>query len=910
MKSLLFAALLGATQPFLVAAQSVLNPSGCVSTNYVSTMNYFPEQTSADYSTKWSVVYNNHYKTVSVTLASGIRTYQLIQCFTDAAQNTLAINAAPACESSSGCFRYQLPIRASTVHDPVLLGFFDELGSLALVDAGNIVAPVSPCYEAKTNFNPVAAFTTVANQNINVPINTETTLLARAEYVEFISIFINREGWANYIVGRFVQSYEIQTALLRSKVPSTLSKPNVVWIQSISSTGVVSFRNDAWLKQVMDDALVTLSSFGSADRTTSDNTFATYMVEADIVVVETPSLTSSSAMIQRLGLSTSGSYKFLTPSRTYIYQVDKIKSALSVSSDFLEHAAVAPDLLLSDVLSAVSHHSTRVNVAPWNTVKRTYLRFASDFPKVPAALTDQHRDQCSIPDGRVRTDDINDIRASILVGLKSESVNPQTAIVTYDPQTDYFPQKVKPEHSGHFSVNYHLNWKLVRNLNRVAALGTNSHRADTILIMKGTPAPNANILPWAVRVMIPVERVGFQSSTDSALALLLKKTHTTTAARAPIACIIHLRSTGKIINFPFSDPSSVEAISDVVFTGSSTGSTKNVISTATSDLGLLGRAEWLFFMATFYNLEVSASTTFAEIRTRYYCVLTKGDARNAQSTKPRVVELGYSTFGGVSWTFSRASYQTSAIAAAGGIVANNDPQNSAYLPNLSTGQATRFTDIAAVKAALRDVDIIIDVTYIASNTGATPSTFAQVLSNVGLAASDVAGKKWFRYDKTMDDGGFSDYFARATVEVDAYLEDLISMFHPESLPQHVRFFYRDMVNNEGINRVTGAECPYQGTGDLPVSVSSEISNPVAHLSVCVTTCAQRYNEQYCREDNCIWSNGLCIAITPAPVVVPAPVTPSDLVPAGVCYLILSILFFSFQQKQQFKTGCLWYHSTY
>eukprot|EP01060_Flectonema_neradi_P032312 TRINITY_DN510_c3_g1_i1.p1 TRINITY_DN510_c3_g1~~TRINITY_DN510_c3_g1_i1.p1 ORF type:complete len:1076 (+),score=234.92 TRINITY_DN510_c3_g1_i1:72-3299(+) len=892
MKSLLIAALLGATQ-----VSAFMNQAGCVKLDtgktFDATIDYFPEKTVAGYSTKWEVEYATHYKTV--TLVGLGKTYQLVQCFEDATANAASIANAPACEAAAGCYRYQIPITAASVTDSEVLGFFDELGILDRVDASGINTPVSPCYVAKTNtFNPVATFSIAPADNsqvdysttISMPLNQETTILARAEYAEFVSVFTNKEGWANYIVSRVVQSSEIQSSLLTSRLPADAAKPAAVWIKSISDTGVASFRSDAWLKQLMDTAKVTLLSFESQDLARTDAAFTTFMTDADVVIVETPSLTSSAALIEKLGLSTTTTtYKFITSSTNYIFQVDKIKSSTSISSDFVEHAIVAPDLLLSDILSAVSHHSTRVSVAPWNTVKRVYLRLASELPRVPDVLTDQHKAQCSIADGRVRPDGISEIRASVLVGLNSVISNLQSPVTAFDATTDYFPQKVRPKYAEHFSVTYHLNWKLVRNLN-TARTASNPHRADTILIMKGTHAPSTDILPWAVRIYIPVEKVGFASSTDYAIALLLKRLHTGTAGKAPIPCVLHLRSTNQVIDMPWGNNAPAEAISDVVF--SSTASDKNVMSTATSERGLLERAEWLFFFSAFYNLESSASSTFSEILTRYFCVQAKGDSRNSMSTKPRVVVLSY--WNGA-YTFSRAHYQIEAITTAGGIVANEDPQNSAYLPNLQPGVGTTFNDIDSFKAALVDVDIIIGTIYLSTNTATTPATFDEILAKIGLTQADLTGKQWFQYDKRMDDAGYSDYFTRATVEVDAYLEDYISMFHPGSLPNHERFFFRDMFNNEAVVPVTKEQCPYQGDGALPVDVSAEVATPIAHLSVCITQCTERYNQQYCQQgDRCVWENDACVpAATPAPDTpvpstlvpsAPVPVPAEDLVPAG------------------------------
>ncbi len=181
---------------------------------------------------------------------------------------------------------------------------------------------------------------------------------------------------------------------------------------------------------------------------------------------------------------------------------------------------------------------------------------------------------------------------------------------------------------------------------------------------------------------------------------------------------------------------------------------------------LLGRAEWIKFVAAFYDKSELADSIFNDIENRY---LSIADKAMEQNEKPS-------------------------------ILSGSDFRGTWYLPGGQSYMANMYKDAGAGYFYSKD-----------KNTGSLAFTFESVLNNF------IAADYWFgvqchtfkelkeldvRYDyftafrkrqvyhfnKRRNDTGGNDFWESAIAHPDLLLADVIKILHPELLPQHELFY--------------------------------------------------------------------------------------------------------------------------
>jgi iron complex transport system substrate-binding protein len=187
----------------------------------------------------------------------------------------------------------------------------------------------------------------------------------------------------------------------------------------------------------------------------------------------------------------------------------------------------------------------------------------------------------------------------------------------------------------------------------------------------------------------------------------------------------------------------------------------------------LGRAEWLKFMALFFNRETEAEQVFSQMVTRYNSI-----AKNAQKTKKKpTVFSGFGSRG--TWYIPGGdSYSAKFIADAGGDYIWKDDRSTGSL-NLSFEQVFDRAQSAEVwinsSQAWRSVD---DVT----NTDRRYAKFRAVKDS-----------KLFNPTARMNATGGNDFWEGGTANPDLVLADLFKALHPELLPNHQFVYYRPLI---------------------------------------------------------------------------------------------------------------------
>ena len=135
---------------------------------------------------------------------------------------------------------------------------------------------------------------------------------------------------------------------------------------------------------------------------------------------------------------------------------------------------------------------------------------------------------------------------------------------------------------------------------------------------------------------------------------------------------------------------------------------KDVAFDASTDPSLLGRAEWIKFVAAFFNRERLADEIFAQMQARFQTLASLVDESIDEDARPVVAfvsfNAGYS-YGDVvvpdSWSISAPDYVDDLTFSAGALqpigIENED--------------SASFSTVDEVKLAIDGVDVIIDLTY-------------------------------------------------------------------------------------------------------------------------------------------------------------------------------------------------------
>ena len=354
----------------------------------------------------------------------------------------------------------------------------------------------------------------------------------------------------------------------------------------------------------------------------------------------------------------------------------------------------------------------------------------------------------------------------------------------------YFPETMQTEHAQGFTIEYHENYKVLTVIQ--PWLG-----ADTaftyVLVQNGTQVPEE--LPEnSLVIKIPIKSIVTMSTTyfpylqkyglmDTLIGLddttyVFNETVQTMASEG-IVKIVGGGAGGGSVN--------VEAIIDLapdLIMTSASGIPEYDAHPKLIEAGLpvvinadylentpLGRAEWGKFIAAFYNMEVEANRDFMAVVDRYNAMQTL-----AANVGERPTVFTNTDFQGSWFVPGGKSFAAILLKDAGAQYLWTDDEGTGSIP-LSFEQV---------------YDMAIDADYWL-NVG-----FADDLAN--LLAMDERYSDFsafqngnvFNYSNRVNANGGSDYFESGVANPDMILADLISIFHPELIPDHTLYFYKHL----------------------------------------------------------------------------------------------------------------------
>lgn len=447
----------------------------------------------------------------------------------------------------------------------------------------------------------------------------------------------------------------------------------------------------------------------------------------------------------------------------------------------------------------------------------------------------------------------------LAIGGHGVEANPQQCIGggafvgAFDPNNDYFPDKSEPGESAHWSVDYHGYYKVVKNL----YLNT-----TYVLTQCGASAPDATQFPENTKYFsIPLNNVAVEETVPAtyleALGLRTKvKYIDTTYLTSP--CLLEMESRQLLEKFEhgWNHDAKVRAgqiaqVEAVIGAGVDIPDEPKFIPfSATQDPGSLQVAEWIKFLAVFFNKEKVANTVFSESEARYSCHSKAAKARANSVGHPVVAWLDNWSWEALPFRVTNTAYKRHFTEDAGGVMHNDELHTFATAAEL----------FAHLEAA--GVEVVIDETYDLKDEAAWMATY-------GVSSMDDVNFEVWRNDRL---GKYqpalyisaSDWFESMYPEPDVVLEDIISILHP-GLQPHLPHWFRQPseprmnVTSKCVNineqlKLKHDGCPFE----FQDSCESNCGYQAAGGCWCDEQCVKWNDCCFDRDDICVFEEATCM----------------------------------------------------
>ncbi len=360
-------------------------------------------------------------------------------------------------------------------------------------------------------------------------------------------------------------------------------------------------------------------------------------------------------------------------------------------------------------------------------------------------------------------------------------------VENYDETVDYFPDKIDLTHATGIEVEYFNHYKVVRTLTPYPGAET---PFEYVLVQCGTPAPDG--YEDAQMVEVPVNSFAALSTTqlphlndlgrlDSLVAVDSFLYINTPAVREMIAAdqLVELGS-GADINVEVA----LDLGPDVVMANGFNPETDahpvlmnagifTAINSEWLEATLLGRAEWIKFTGLFFNEEAQATAVFDNIVAEYEAV---ADIASSVPADERVMILwnSFSTYSD-SWIIPGQNTWVGELLADAGVD---------YVLMDEAIDSQPF-DFEAVFEAGAEAPIWITNAFLV-NTAA--DLLGQDERYAGFAA--FANGRVYNDTGRVNANGGNDWWETGVTNPHLLLQDLVSIFYPDLLPNHELVFYR------------------------------------------------------------------------------------------------------------------------
>jgi len=356
----------------------------------------------------------------------------------------------------------------------------------------------------------------------------------------------------------------------------------------------------------------------------------------------------------------------------------------------------------------------------------------------------------------------------------------------YAPGVDYFPAKVSVDYAGNFTVEYHDHYKTVTITTPYAG----GDAVQYVVVQCGTPAPadvgNATVIeaPAGRLITLSTSYLPFVE----ALGLLDQLVGHDKFAYVSNPAVRARIDAGQLVEVGEGAAVNVERVLELepsLILASSSGMVDFDAHPVLQQAGLpvvltgehmeptpLGRAEWVKFVALFYNREAQANEVFDRVAAEYQALVAL-----AAGVKERPRVFLDSPWQGTWYMAGGQSFTARLLADAGAAYV--------YADDASTGSLT--LDFESVLDRAGDADFWVNANGFwlsLDDALAADERFAEF-----QAFQD--GNVWTNNLRLNEFGG-NDYYETGPAYPQLILADLIAIFHPDLLPEHEFTFYRHL----------------------------------------------------------------------------------------------------------------------
>lgn len=374
-------------------------------------------------------------------------------------------------------------------------------------------------------------------------------------------------------------------------------------------------------------------------------------------------------------------------------------------------------------------------------------------------------------------------------------------VTDFDPSVDYFPEKVEPEFSVGWQVEYHNNYKVVDVLTPFPG-ATADDAIEYVLVQCGTPAPegydDARVIEIPAGDVIALGTSYIPQLNELGLLHYLIGLDSLAFVSTPE--VLDMIAAGELIEVGSGAGINVEAVLDaepsLVLTYVYSSDDVNthpalvdagipvVVASDYIEASPLGQAEWIKFTSLFYNAERQANDVFGAKADEYEALVAL-TAPLADEDKPSVLWNSYTSYSNAWWVPGSESFAGQFIRDAGGaLVLGDDPQVAGNI------NASPF-DFEVVYDAGLDADLWFPGTF---GVRTLDDLVAQDERYADLAA--VQTQQVYNFDARENANGGNDFFENGVANPQDILADLISIMHPELLPDHELIYYRQLPRAE------------------------------------------------------------------------------------------------------------------
>ncbi|MCS6992961.1 MAG: ABC transporter substrate-binding protein [Anaerolineales bacterium] len=356
----------------------------------------------------------------------------------------------------------------------------------------------------------------------------------------------------------------------------------------------------------------------------------------------------------------------------------------------------------------------------------------------------------------------------------------------FDPGIDYFPQKAQIEYAAGLTIEYHNSYKVITV--KTPWPGASESMAYA-LVQCGAPRPEGfleeQIIEVPAKTIITMSTTYLPALDELGLLDRLVGVDDTTYVNNPT--VLKMAEDGKLASIGYGSGVNVEKVLElspslVMTYGSGApeydahpvllqAGQKVVVNAEWMDTTPLGRAEWLKFIAVFFNKEAKAEALFDQIEQDYQKLV----ALTASVSQKPTVFTG-SAYQGTWYMPGGQSFAAAFLRDAGANYLWRDDPSTGSLP----------LSFEAVFEKAKDADYWLNVGFV----GALDDLKGMDPRYADFAAFQK-GNVWNNDAKTNSSGG-NDYYESAVLHPERVLADLIFIFHPDLLPNHQLVYYRQV----------------------------------------------------------------------------------------------------------------------